>query len=139
MIWEFCGLILMNRTKIPMNDQFSEPSHTPETEAQSEAKREFTSLTEALETGREDGAAKAKATAPELKTGIANVVHDVAYGLAYGTVFAGAFVNELIPGRVREGFAKGADAGRKDGKTACEKAAAALAPDSHESAPPIIS
>jgi len=122
-----------------MNEEFTEATNPPEIEAQTEAKREFSNLTEALEAGCEDGAAKAKTSVPELKSSIAKVVHDVAYGLAYGSVFAGTFVNELISGKVREGFSKGADAGRRAGKAACEKAAAALTPDSDESSSRMIS
>jgi hypothetical protein len=129
----------MNETIKRMNEPMSESPETPETEAQTAAKREFGSIGEAIVAGREEGAAQARTKAPELKSGIANVVHDLAYGLAYGTVFTGAFVNELIPEKIREGLSKGAEAGRKAGKEACDKASDVLSPKGTESEAPVHS
>ena len=111
-----------------MNEPFNESPEIPETDAPTQTKREFGSVSEAIEAGRTEGAAQARSKAPELKSGVASVVHDLAYGLAFGTVFTGAFVNELIPEKIREGLSKGADAGRKAGKAACDKASKAMNP-----------
>lgn len=74
--------------------------------------QEFHSLGEAVTAARQDARRVAGQAVPKLKHALRSIAYDMAYGAAFGACFTVAFAREVTPAAVKDGMARGAQAGR---------------------------
>ena len=102
-----------------MNDFENNPTQpTRPTDASGRAC--YDSLSGAFLAGCQDARERARQAAPKLKNVASEAACESAYILGFGAMFAGSLAREFIPHSVREGFARGASAGREAAKSSGE-------------------